>query len=154
MIHLRSARLLDVDKGELLEPGELLIDEGRPKELVDAMPHVQVALRASLLQYDAVFDELLKCQGLPFREADPAMAKAAKMAKGLVNDKDEPAIPIAIMYSSFSARGPPVLWPDIRLTVKSMSMEVSSASPVSSPSPCAAWPSPTNSKAPAWYTGR
>src|SRR5436305_7046568 len=28
-IHLRSARLLDVDKGELLEPGELLIDGGR-----------------------------------------------------------------------------------------------------------------------------
>src|SRR5436309_6152925 len=28
-IHLRSARLLDVDKGELLEPGELLIDDGR-----------------------------------------------------------------------------------------------------------------------------
>src|SRR5436305_4783277 len=29
MIHLRSARLLDVDKGELLERGELLIDGGR-----------------------------------------------------------------------------------------------------------------------------
>src|SRR5689334_7287954 len=28
MIHLRSARLLDVDKGELLEPGSLLIDDG------------------------------------------------------------------------------------------------------------------------------
>src|SRR4051794_6272186 len=26
-IHLRSARLLDVDKGELLEPGELLVDD-------------------------------------------------------------------------------------------------------------------------------
>ena len=33
MIHLRSARLLDVDKGELLEPGELLIDEGRIVEV-------------------------------------------------------------------------------------------------------------------------
>src|SRR5437763_113786 len=32
-IHLRSARLLDVDKGELLEPGELLIDEGRIVEV-------------------------------------------------------------------------------------------------------------------------
>src|SRR4051794_37515690 len=28
MIHLRSARLLDVDKGELLEPASLLIDDG------------------------------------------------------------------------------------------------------------------------------
>src|SRR5205814_3018093 len=35
MIHLRSARLLDVDKGELLEPGELLIDDGR---IVDVAP--------------------------------------------------------------------------------------------------------------------
>src|SRR5438045_6211693 len=33
MIHLRSARLLDVDKGELLEPGSLLVDEGRILEV-------------------------------------------------------------------------------------------------------------------------
>src|SRR5438105_9364364 len=32
-IHLRSARLLDVDKGELLEPGELLIDGRRIVEV-------------------------------------------------------------------------------------------------------------------------
>ncbi len=35
MIHLRAARLLDVDKGELLEPGELLVDDDR---IVDVMP--------------------------------------------------------------------------------------------------------------------
>src|SRR5438067_986316 len=35
MIHLRSARLLDVDKGELLERGELLIDGGR---IIEAAP--------------------------------------------------------------------------------------------------------------------
>src|SRR5437660_1913367 len=35
MIHLRSARLLDVDKGELLEPGELLIDGER---ILDVAP--------------------------------------------------------------------------------------------------------------------
>src|SRR4029077_15570546 len=33
MIHLRSPRLLDVDKGELLEPGELLIDGDRIVEV-------------------------------------------------------------------------------------------------------------------------
>jgi imidazolonepropionase-like amidohydrolase len=32
-IHLRSARLLDVDKGELIEPGELLIDGDRIVEV-------------------------------------------------------------------------------------------------------------------------
>ncbi|MBV8985786.1 MAG: amidohydrolase family protein [Acidimicrobiia bacterium] len=33
MIHLRSARLLDVEKGELLEPGELLVDDDRIVEV-------------------------------------------------------------------------------------------------------------------------
>jgi imidazolonepropionase-like amidohydrolase len=33
VIHLRSARLLDVDKGELLEPGELLVDGDRIVEV-------------------------------------------------------------------------------------------------------------------------
>ena len=33
MIHLRSARLLDVEKGELLEPGELLVDGDRIVEV-------------------------------------------------------------------------------------------------------------------------
>ena len=35
MIHLRAARMLDVDKGELLEPGELLVDGDR---IVEVMP--------------------------------------------------------------------------------------------------------------------
>src|SRR5438094_8429427 len=34
-IHLVSARMLDVDKGEVLEPGELLVDGGR---IVDVVP--------------------------------------------------------------------------------------------------------------------
>ena len=34
-IHLRSARLLDVDEGEYLEPGDLLIQEGR---IIDVAP--------------------------------------------------------------------------------------------------------------------
>ena len=52
---------------------QLLIDEGRPKELVDAMPHVQVALAAAMMQYNRDFDDLLKCQSLPYWEAQPAM---------------------------------------------------------------------------------
>ncbi len=75
-----------------------LIDEGRPKELVDAMPHVQVALRASLLQYDEVYDRFLKCQNLPFWEAQPAMEKAARQVKKLADSDDEPAIPIARLF--------------------------------------------------------
>src|SRR5947199_867189 len=45
MIHLRSARLLDVDKGELLEPGALLIDGGRIVEVAPtAVPPDAVVL--------------------------------------------------------------------------------------------------------------
>src|SRR3954466_361899 len=36
MIHLRSARLLDVDKGELLEPGSLLVEDGIITEVAPA----------------------------------------------------------------------------------------------------------------------
>ena len=72
-----------------------LIDDGRPKELVDAMPHVQVAITAALLQYDRVYDQYLKWQNLPFWEAQPAMEKAAQEVKKLANSDDEPAIPLA-----------------------------------------------------------
>ena len=74
---------------------KLLLDEGRPKELVEAMPHVQVALRASLYRYDQVYDQFLKEQGLAFWEARPAITQAEERLKGLANDRDESAIPIA-----------------------------------------------------------
>ena len=77
---------------------KVLLDEGRPKELVDAMPHVQVALREALCQYDQAYDQVLKWQGLPFWEAQPAMAAAMQRVKALADDKDEPAIPIARVF--------------------------------------------------------
>src|SRR5438552_4258706 len=44
-IHLRAARLLDVDKGEVLEPGELLVDGGRIVEVAPtSVPHDAVVL--------------------------------------------------------------------------------------------------------------
>ncbi len=73
---------------------KVLIDEGRPKELVDAMPHIQVALLASLRQYDTVLDEALKWQSLPFWEAQPAMHRIEERIKTMF-DKDGPAIPLA-----------------------------------------------------------
>ena len=50
-----------------------LIAEGRPKELVDAMPHIQVALLASMRRHDRFLDEMTKWQGLPYWEAQPAL---------------------------------------------------------------------------------
>jgi hypothetical protein len=74
---------------------KMLIDQGRPKELVDAMPHIQVGLLVALQQYDEQFDELLKWQSLPFWEAQPGMMKAQERVKDLQNIKDGPAIPLA-----------------------------------------------------------
>ena len=74
---------------------EVLIAQGRPKELVDAMPHVQVAMLVAMGQYDRVFDEYLKCQSLPFWEAKPAFAKAEGAQKAILEGKDGPAVPVA-----------------------------------------------------------
>ncbi len=68
---LRIAARHEADK-------KVLIDEGRPKELVDAMPHVQVALMASIAAIRSAFDEVQKWQGLPFWEAQPAMDQAGR----------------------------------------------------------------------------
>ena len=77
---------------------KILIDEGRPKELVDAMPHVQVALLVGLRQYDKAFDELLKCQSLSYGEAQPRMEKVDEQLKREADDKDGPALPLARLF--------------------------------------------------------
>ena len=73
---------------------KILLDEGRPKERVDAMPHVQVALYVALRQYNDMFDDMLKCQGLPYWEAQPLLDRAEQNLKNM-DDKDGPAVPLA-----------------------------------------------------------
>jgi hypothetical protein len=44
-VHLRSARTLDVDKGELIEPGDLLVDGERIVEVAPtSVPHDAVVV--------------------------------------------------------------------------------------------------------------
>jgi hypothetical protein len=75
-----------------------LIKQGRPKELVDAMPHLQVAMLDSFLQYDQLFDDGVKCQNLPFWEALPLLKEADKRRFVALDQaqqhKGGPAIPI------------------------------------------------------------
>ncbi len=71
---------------------KVLLDEGRPKELVDAMPHLQVALLVSLRQWDHVFDESLKCQGLPYPELTTALDRAEVRQREIMEDPNGPAI--------------------------------------------------------------
>jgi hypothetical protein len=63
---LRIAAQHEDDKARLLA-------EGRPKELVDAMPHIQVALLASMRRHDQFLDEMTKWQSVPYWEARPAI---------------------------------------------------------------------------------
>jgi hypothetical protein len=74
---------------------KLLKDQGRPKELVDAMPHLQVAMLDSFLQYDRLFDSEQQWQSLPFWEARPSMEEANKRADKELAGNDGPAIPLA-----------------------------------------------------------
>jgi hypothetical protein len=71
---------------------KILMDQGRPKEIVDAMPDEQVALLLALQQYDVMFDEFLKWQSLPFWESYPAMVKLEEQQKKRQNDKDGPTV--------------------------------------------------------------
>ncbi len=78
-----------------------LIKQGRPKELVDAMPHLQVAMLDSFLQYDQLFDDAMKCQNLPYWEALPLLKEADKRRFLALDDAVQhtggPAIPIAAL---------------------------------------------------------
>jgi hypothetical protein len=72
-----------------------LIAEGRPKELVDAMPHFQVGLLVALQEYDQLLDELLKWRSLPYWQSQPEIAKWTKRIKELPDNRNSPAIPLA-----------------------------------------------------------
>jgi hypothetical protein len=73
-----------------------LIAQGRPRELVEKMPHVQVALLHSLAQYDRFLDDFLKCDNLPYWEAQPLVGQAeAKHKEELKNEADAPALPFS-----------------------------------------------------------
>jgi hypothetical protein len=75
---------------------EALIAQGRPAELVEKMPHVQVALLHALLQYDKHFDALARWDNVPYWEARPHLAAARKaQQEDLANPLTGPAIPLA-----------------------------------------------------------
>ncbi len=80
-----------------------LIEAGRPKDKVEAMPHVQVALLHSYLQMDQVFDDIQAFQRLPEWEAYTKVQALGKQFRSLpavggllvAGDANGPAIPLA-----------------------------------------------------------
>ncbi len=60
------------------EAKKALIAEGRKAEEVEALPALQVVLIHSLRQYQRLQDDVFKCHGLPYWEAQPRLAEADK----------------------------------------------------------------------------
>jgi hypothetical protein len=56
----------------------VLLDEGRPKDKVEAMPHVQVAILASFHRYDRLLDDQLKLLNEPYSEAADQLERLSK----------------------------------------------------------------------------
>jgi hypothetical protein len=76
-----------------------LIAAGRPRDKVEAMPHLQVALLHALLEYDAALDDLIAEQNLPYWEQGERLRNLTnRLSKDRRDDADAPAIPLARQF--------------------------------------------------------
>jgi hypothetical protein len=76
-----------------------LVAAGRPREKVEAMPPLQVALLHGLLEYDALFDEMIVWQNLPYPEQRERLDALDKRVR--VNRRDEPDSPAISLVRLF-----------------------------------------------------
>jgi hypothetical protein len=82
-----------------------LIAEGRPREKVEAMPHLQVALLHALLEYDGIYDELLLCHDLPYPKFSECVRPIEKRLRpDRPSDAKAAAIPFASLVIPATAR--------------------------------------------------
>jgi hypothetical protein len=73
-----------------------LIAQGRPREMVEKMPHVQVALLHALSQLDLLSDDMRKWHSLPYWEAAPYYRDFPNRLREVTrNSTDAPALPLA-----------------------------------------------------------
>jgi hypothetical protein len=82
---------------------DALVAAGYPRERVEKMPHMQVALMHAMQQYDRLYDEMVKWQTFPYVEAKKGMEQAERMlreakAKELSPSSDVPAVPLATLF--------------------------------------------------------
>jgi hypothetical protein len=77
-----------------------LVARGRPRALVEKMPHVQVALLHALGEHERLLDEAVKWQGFPYWEAQPGLARARRQlaeakTRAVLPTGDAPVLPLA-----------------------------------------------------------
>jgi hypothetical protein len=63
------------------EAKRYLLSQGLAAETVEAMPRIQVVFLFSLAEYDRLFDEMLKWQGVPYWQARAGLEKAEQALK-------------------------------------------------------------------------
>jgi hypothetical protein len=76
----------------------VLIQSGLPKEKVESMPHVQVALLHGFVQYNRILDEYVKWMDAPYSEARPGIEQAMKFRDKEFTAADAPALPLARFF--------------------------------------------------------
>jgi hypothetical protein len=75
-----------------------LIADGRPREKVEAMSQLQVALLHAFLEYDTAFDEQEVALALPYWEQREPLARVAKRVRvNRTNTPEAPAIELALV---------------------------------------------------------
>jgi hypothetical protein len=81
------------------EAKRFLLSQGLSAETVETMPHVQVVFLFSLAEYDRLFDEMMKWQGLPFWLARPGLEKSMDAVReDKVKAGDLERIPLAAYF--------------------------------------------------------
>src|SRR5206468_1453605 len=60
---------------------------GRPRERVEAMPFIQVAILHSLQDYDRLMDDCRRWEGFPFWESRPQLRRLVAQAEQEVKGK-------------------------------------------------------------------
>jgi hypothetical protein len=87
-----------------------LVEAGRPRELVEQLPHVQVALLHAFAEYERYYEEALKWETFPYAEAAPHLRETvARMDREVKKADDRPAFDLVgslmpAMQKVFSAR--------------------------------------------------
>jgi hypothetical protein len=73
----------------------VLVAQGRPRELVERMPHVQVALLHALADYDRQLDEMARWESFPYWQARPHLERAVQPTAPWFPPAVGPALPLA-----------------------------------------------------------
>jgi hypothetical protein len=85
---------------------QALVDAGWPREGVDRMAHLQVAVLHGLLEYERYMDEAIKWNNVPYWQARPALLELETRygRRPRLAGPDEPALPIAYVFLANSGR--------------------------------------------------